>query len=245
MTNAREKISEWFYLYSNDVYNFLVYYTGTTDVEDLVQEVFIKAGRGLNSYKNLASPKTWLFTIARNIAIDEARKKESKINKNSTAFDEGFWKQQTTANPEHILLKREEQRELYLSISKLKKKFREVLILRGIQGLSVRETAQILKSHSGGQDIKETGVEKTQTANEDEQRDDLNQTLEDLETSDVEQVAVEQKANEIYSALRNRDMNLLSNYVHSEKGLVLSLLSYLENYGVIFEKIEVRKTIRR
>ncbi|MCM3389510.1 RNA polymerase sigma factor [Ureibacillus chungkukjangi] len=223
----------------------MVYYTGTTDVEDLVQEVFIKAGRGLNSYKNLASPKTWLFTIARNIAIDEARKKESKINKNSTAFDERFWKQQTTANSEHILLKREEQREFYLSISKLKKKFREVLILRGIQGLSVRETAQILKSHSGGQDIKETGVEKTQTANEDEQRDDLNQTLEDLETSDVEQVAVEQKANEIYSALRNRDMNLLSNYVHSEKGLVLSLLSYLENYGVIFEKIEVRKTIRR
>jgi RNA polymerase sigma-70 factor, ECF subfamily len=144
MTNVREIISEWFYLYSNDVYNFLVYYTGTTDVEDLVQEVFIKAGHGLTSYKKQATPKTWLFTIARNTAIDEARKKESKISKNSSPFDERFWEQQTTANPEHILLKSEEQRELYLSIYKLKKKFREVLILRGIQGLSVRETAQIL-----------------------------------------------------------------------------------------------------
>lgn len=144
MTNVRETISEWFYLYSNDVYNFLVYYTCTTDVEDLVQEVFIKAGRGLHSYKNQSSPKTWLFTIARNTAIDEARKKETKISKNSTTFDERFWEQQTSANPEHILLKNEEQKELYLSISKLKKKFREVMILRGIQGLSVRETAQIL-----------------------------------------------------------------------------------------------------
>lgn len=144
MTNVREVISEWFYLYSNDVYNFLVYYTGTTDVEDLVQEVFIKAGRGLHSYKNLASPKTWLFTIARNTAIDEVRKIETKTSKNSAPFDERLLNQQTISNPEHILLKKEEQNELYLSISKLKKKFREVLILRGIQGLSVRETAQIL-----------------------------------------------------------------------------------------------------
>ncbi|MEQ2527934.1 sigma-70 family RNA polymerase sigma factor [Bacillaceae bacterium CLA-AA-H227] len=144
MTNVREIISEWFYLYSNDVYNFLVYYTGTTDVEDLVQEVFIKAGRGFNSYKNIASPKTWLFTIARNTAIDEARKIETKTSNNSTPFDERFWKQRITASPEYILLQKEEQRELYLSISKLKKKFQEVLILRGIQGLSVRETAQIL-----------------------------------------------------------------------------------------------------
>ncbi|WP_019157038.1 RNA polymerase sigma factor [Robertmurraya massiliosenegalensis] len=151
MTNVREIISEWFYLYSHDVYDFLVYYTGTRDVEDLVQEVFIKAGRGLNSYKNQASPKTWLFTIARNTAIDEARKKETKISKSSTPFDERFWEQQTLTNPEHLLLKNEAQKELYLSISKLKKKFREVIILRGIQGLSVKETAQIL-------DWKETAV---------------------------------------------------------------------------------------
>lgn len=144
MTNSKETISEWFYLYSNDVYNFLVYYTGTTDVDDLVQEVFIKAGRGLKSYKNQASPKTWLFTIARNTAIDDSRKSESKISKDSISFDQHSWSQHTTDSPEEVFLKKEEQQELYLSIQKLKKKFREVLILRGIQGLSVKETAQIL-----------------------------------------------------------------------------------------------------
>ncbi|WP_456276946.1 RNA polymerase sigma factor [Bacillus sp. AK128] len=144
MTNVKEIISEWFYLYSNDVYNFLVYYTGTTDVEDLVQEVFIKAGRGLKSYKNEASPKTWLFTIARNTAIDEARKTENKISKNSTPFDQHAWDQQTINSPEQILLEKEEQKELYHAILKQKKKFREVLLLRGIQGLSIKETAEIL-----------------------------------------------------------------------------------------------------
>ncbi|QOR67144.1 RNA polymerase sigma factor [Cytobacillus suaedae] len=144
MTNVREIISEWFHLYSNDVYNFLVYYTGTTDVEDLVQEVFIKAGKGLSSYKKQASPKTWLFTIARNTAIDESRKKETQISHNSTPYDEHFGDQQPIMTPENILLKNEEQKELYLSISKLKKKYREVVILRGIQELSIKETAQIL-----------------------------------------------------------------------------------------------------
>lgn len=51
MNSDQQTISDWFYLYSQDIYNFLVYYTGTRDVEDLVQDVFIKAGRGLVSFQ--------------------------------------------------------------------------------------------------------------------------------------------------------------------------------------------------
>lgn len=151
MHNDSEIISKWFYEYSQDVYNFLVYYTGTTDVEDLVQEVFIKAAKGLKTYRNTATPKTWLFSIARNHAIDKSKKSESKISRMSKPLEDHIWYQQTGSTPEQILLEDEERRELYIAINKLKKKYRDVLILRGIQGLSVTETAQIL-------DCKETAV---------------------------------------------------------------------------------------
>jgi RNA polymerase sigma-70 factor, ECF subfamily len=144
MQNEREIISKWFYEYSQDVFNFLVYYTGTTDVEDLVQDVFIKAAKGLEGYKKHANPKTWLFSIARNLAIDNARKKETKFHRTAIPLHEHTQDQQTTPSPEQILLENEEKRELYQAINQQKKKYRDVLILRGIQGLSISETAQIL-----------------------------------------------------------------------------------------------------
>lgn len=144
MPNERETISEWFYLYSQDVFNFLVYYSGTLDVEDLVQEVFIKAGKGLESYQSQAAPKTWLFSIARNLAIDKARRNDTKISRTSQPFEDRTTDGKTSQSPEQILIGHEEKQELYRIINQQKKKYRDVLILRGIQGLSVSETAQIL-----------------------------------------------------------------------------------------------------
>jgi len=144
MQNQREIISNWFNLYSQDVFNFLVYYSGTVDVEDLVQEVFIKAARGLSTYRNQSTPKTWLFSIARNLAIDKAKKKETKFSQTSIAFQEEALNQHVGFSPEQILIDHEEKQVLYRKINQQKKKYREVLILRGIQGLSVSETAQVL-----------------------------------------------------------------------------------------------------
>ncbi|WP_328225714.1 RNA polymerase sigma factor [Sutcliffiella cohnii] len=44
-----EKISQWFFEYSDDIYQFLLYKLGSSDVEDLVQEVFIRALKSLKS----------------------------------------------------------------------------------------------------------------------------------------------------------------------------------------------------
>lgn len=39
----KELISDWFDYYADDVFRFLIYYLSTTDVENLVQEVFMRA----------------------------------------------------------------------------------------------------------------------------------------------------------------------------------------------------------
>jgi RNA polymerase sigma-70 factor, ECF subfamily len=141
-------ISNWFASYSNDVNNFLVYYTGMRDVEDLVQEVFIKAIKGLDRFKGDAEPKTWLFSIARNVAKDEFRKRKAKMSKDTQLVD-AIFEINDEDTPESIAQSNEIKKELYKAIQSLKDNYREVLILRGIEQLSIKETAVILNWSEG------------------------------------------------------------------------------------------------
>ena len=71
------EIKEWFNRYVDDLYSFLSYYCGSLDVDDLVQETFLRAMAKMDLYKGQASPKTWLCSIARNVAKDSFRKQRS------------------------------------------------------------------------------------------------------------------------------------------------------------------------
>ncbi|SHG88612.1 RNA polymerase sigma factor [Ornithinibacillus halophilus] len=137
-----DKISEWFYQYNKDIYHFLVYYVGSGDIEDLVQEVFIRAIKGFDTYQSKASVKTWLFSIARNVGIDEIRKRQRNRIKSVINFSDSEPKEETT--PELILHMNENNRILYQVINSLKDNYRDVIILRAIKELSVSETADIL-----------------------------------------------------------------------------------------------------
>jgi RNA polymerase sigma-70 factor, ECF subfamily len=134
------KIEEWFLEFGSDVNHFLVYYLGQHNVEDLVQDVFIKALKGLPNFEGKAGPKTWLFAIARNVAIDYERKKKitgllsirlMKDRKDGQALDESF-------------LLREDLEKVYRIVRKLKRSFKEVLFYRIFEDFSIAETAEIL-----------------------------------------------------------------------------------------------------
>ncbi|MDG5788835.1 RNA polymerase sigma factor [Evansella sp. AB-P1] len=141
--SKQQIISDWFHQYSDDIYHFLIYRMGYVDVEDVVQEVFIRAIKGLDSFQGDSHPKTWLFTIARNTAVDEIRKRSRNKWKSYLTFDA---KQEPIVEetPEKIIESSEENKELYLAIQSLKTNYREVVILRGIKDLSVKETSLIL-----------------------------------------------------------------------------------------------------
>ena len=62
--------------YLQSIYTFTKRLTGRSeDAQDITQETFVKVWRTLDRYKTGKSFKTWLFTIARNTAIDHLRKK--------------------------------------------------------------------------------------------------------------------------------------------------------------------------
>ncbi|MHC0037019.1 RNA polymerase sigma factor [Pseudoneobacillus sp. C159] len=140
MSNTR--ISEWFQDYSNDIYQFLIYYLGTSDVEDIVQEVFFRAIKKMNAFEEKSSPKTWLFSIARHVAIDEIRRKQRMRVKSLILMEKQAEIEINT--PEHLLQLSESKKELLEAIRTLKTNYRDVIVLRGIKELSIEETAKIL-----------------------------------------------------------------------------------------------------
>ena len=73
---ARE--ADWTRLYEEQlprIYNYFRYRVGADDAEDLTQVTFEKAWRGRDRYRrDLGAFTTWLFAIARNVAIDHYRR---------------------------------------------------------------------------------------------------------------------------------------------------------------------------
>lgn len=137
-----QQIEKWFIQYERDVTNYLVYYTGTTDVEDLVQETFLRALQAFSRFKNEANPKTWLISIARNTAIDLYRKKsvwqklKERLNQESS--------DQQELQMEERILKKQEYARLYEAINELRPNYRDVILLKGIAELTSQETGQVL-----------------------------------------------------------------------------------------------------
>lgn len=142
MSNNR-MVAEWFHLYSDAIYTFLVYRMASTDVEDLVQEVFIRALNSVDSFEGKANPKTWLYSIAKNLALDELRKKK-RSKWSITSFSAKNHEAASLETPESLYFLNEGNRELLTIIQKLKSNYRDVLVLRGINGIDVKETATIL-----------------------------------------------------------------------------------------------------
>ena len=139
--DSDDRIERWFQQYGNDVYNYIAYFTGRRDVEDLVQEVFTKALHALSGYEGRAQPKTWLLTIARHAAIDSMRKQKMMDWFPEKVMGFLISKERT---PERALVLKEQLQEVYQAMNQLKRTYREVLILRLIEGISTEETAEIL-----------------------------------------------------------------------------------------------------
>lgn len=132
-------VEEWYRLYGLDVFNYLVYRMGTRDVDDLVQETFIRALQGVHHFNGDASPKTWLISIARNVANGFYRKRRKSIS------SEPLFDMASTERPiEDLIDSMDAKRVVERCLGTLRPSYAEVVILRGILELSVSETAQAL-----------------------------------------------------------------------------------------------------
>jgi RNA polymerase sigma-70 factor (ECF subfamily) len=125
-----------------------------SDAEDVTQQAFISALENLNGFREEARFATWLHRIATHAALKIIRKRkgldtvslEETIeprDQGELAPHPGFiadWRQ----SPEVLVHRRETQRLLDEALTQLPDKHRLVFLLRDVEGLSVRETAETL-----------------------------------------------------------------------------------------------------
>lgn len=122
--------------YSGAVYRLVYRVVGNQrDAEDITQETFLKAYKGLTTFKPQLPFKPWLFKIALNEAISFLRNKRTTVE---LTADLGS----TSALP--LESKCEENQDLAQALLSLPLRYRQVLLLRGMEDFSFQEIAQIL-----------------------------------------------------------------------------------------------------
>lgn len=133
-------LEELYHQYRPMIYRYLLLMTKCKEeAEDLTQEVFIKAYRGLPHYRGESSYKTWLYAIARNVLIDQYRKKRA-----ASGLLDWPLPDQNPLVPEDVLDRKEEAKMLRSAIMELPFPYREIIIFRKIKGYSIAETANLL-----------------------------------------------------------------------------------------------------
>jgi RNA polymerase sigma-70 factor (ECF subfamily) len=78
MEGVNGDLHQLYETYFNDVYHYLLFFTNSkNDAEDLTQETFIKVFKNYEKFQKKSSFKTWIFSIAKNIAMDHFQKRKT------------------------------------------------------------------------------------------------------------------------------------------------------------------------
>ncbi|WP_053363990.1 RNA polymerase sigma factor SigX [Bacillus sp. FJAT-27251] len=132
--------------YHQDLFRFLFYMMKDREqAEDLVQEVYIRVLKSYSRFEGKSSEKTWLFSIAKNVAIDHFRKQKGWKNWLSEKIDLSTTQvRDHLPLPEEIAEQREEIQMMYQCLDQCTVDQKMVIILRYIHELSISETAEAL-----------------------------------------------------------------------------------------------------
>ena len=111
------------------------------DAQDVVQEAFVRAFRFFGTFRG-GNARAWVLRIVRNACYNWLQ--ENKPLQYATEFDENlFGPDPRTPNPEEALLQNASDKMLRQALEALPLKFREVLILRELEGMSYKEIAEV------------------------------------------------------------------------------------------------------
>jgi len=115
------------------------------DAKDIVQDTLLAAARGLHEFRGGASLSTWLFTIARSFCIKKRRRRVGEpADLVSLEGDDARAIMAPAAAPDEAAGDREMGQALEAAIAALEPMYREVLVLRDIEGLTAPEVATVL-----------------------------------------------------------------------------------------------------
>ena len=124
---------------SRDVHRFLAHLADARDVEDLAQETYLRAMRGLARFDARSSAKTWLLAIARRVAADHVRTQQRRPRL-TTIQD---WEDTAERNQNQVVPLLDESVALRQLLENLEPQRREAFVATQILGLSYQEAAEV------------------------------------------------------------------------------------------------------
>lgn len=134
-------VGEIYERYQRGIFRFLYYRVGDLQTaEDLTSEVFLRMIEKLPNYNGRSLTfQAWLFQIARNLSIDHYRR--MSIRKNVQLVDDY---PEGGDEPLEMISKEMTSKKLYHALVKLPDNQRDVIVMRFIVGMPVREVSQML-----------------------------------------------------------------------------------------------------
>ena len=140
--------------YKDPLMNFVYRFVGDKDVStDIVQETMIKFYLNKDSYKSFAKFSTWIYTIAGNLAKNELKRRKRRTilsldneddeNRSLQVEDTKF------ISPERFADNEIKGSMIQKALAQVKPVYREVVILRDIDGFSYEEIAEMTELSIG------------------------------------------------------------------------------------------------
>lgn len=117
------------------------------DASDVLQDTLLAMARGVRDFRGASSLSTWLYTVARSFCIKKRRKSKFAPEERSLDTDVGVDASclaDTAKSPDDALLGKQVEDALESAFRALEPMYREVLVLRDVEGLSAPEVAQVL-----------------------------------------------------------------------------------------------------
>jgi RNA polymerase sigma-70 factor (ECF subfamily) len=135
--------------YQKPIFNFIYRFYGNYDLaQELTQETFLRCYQFLKSYDPKRKFSTWLYTVAKNLCIDELKKRKSA---HEVPLDDALAvleRKEPDGSPERNqqvqCIRKEEDFRLLEALQELPSASRTVLLLHYFQGLSYQEIGEAL-----------------------------------------------------------------------------------------------------
>src|ERR1700733_9953426 len=133
--------------YQPMIYRFVLVKVGRReDAEDITHQVFMSAWQNIRGYKHRGHPfSSWLYQIARNLVIDHYRAKKNDVSLDKIDPDSSI----IPAAAQFDLSLKLQVEKVHIAIRELKPDYQDVIIMRFVEDMSLKETAAVLKKSEG------------------------------------------------------------------------------------------------
>lgn len=139
--NTKDVFLDLYDEYSDAIFRYCLFKIYDRELAmDIMHDSFVKVWKYVSVGKNLEYPRALLYKIANNLIIDHVKKAKQTVSLEAF-MEKGF---NPSDNQMHGIHERLDAKEYFKLIYKLSDTYREVLLLRYVQGLPVKDIAEVL-----------------------------------------------------------------------------------------------------